>query len=84
MFVPALTPFTLHWNNGFVPGFTGVAVKVTDVPEQTVVEEALIVTLTGSGLFTVMVMEFEVAGLPMTQGRSEVSMHWMKSPLAGA
>jgi len=44
---------------------------------------ALIVTLTGSGLFTVMVMEFEVAGLPMTQGRSEV-VCMDESPLAGA
>ena len=83
LLVPAITPFTFHWNEGLEPGFTGVAVKVTDVPAQTVSEEAVIETSTGMGLFTVIVMEFEVAGFPMGQGRSEVRMHCMTSPLAG-
>lgn len=33
--VPALAPLTFHWYAGVVPPFVGVAVKVTDVPEQT-------------------------------------------------
>ncbi len=32
--VPASFPFTFHWNAGDVPPFTGVAVKLTCVPEQ--------------------------------------------------
>jgi len=75
LFVPEFTPFTFHWNDGFVPGFIGTAVNMTDVPAQTVVEEALMVTLTGRGLFTVIMMEFEAVGLSVTQGRSEVRMH---------
>ena len=40
LFVPALIPLTFHWNAGFVPPFTGVALKVTAVPEQTGFEDA--------------------------------------------
>ena len=35
LFVPAFIPLTFHWYAGAVPPFVGVAVKVTDVPEQT-------------------------------------------------
>ena len=47
--------------------------KVTEVPEQIVVAEAFMVTLTGNIGLTVMVTAFEVAGLPETQGSEEVS-----------
>jgi hypothetical protein len=42
-------------------------VKVTLVPEQIVVAVAEMLTLAGKFGFTVMVTEFEVAGLPVAQ-----------------
>jgi len=61
----------------------GVAVKVTLVPEQMVVPGfAAMVTLTGRFGFTVMVMEFEVAGLPVAQVALEVSWQVTISPVA--
>ena len=50
----------------------GVAVKVTDVPEQTGLAEADIDTLTGRFGLTVIVTVFDVAGLPVAQDRFEV------------
>jgi len=37
-FVPVLTPFTCPWYKGVAPALTGVAINVTGVPLQTVVE----------------------------------------------
>ena len=51
----------------------GVAVNVTLVPEQIVVADAEILTLTGKFGFTVMVTEFDVVGLPVAQVAFEVS-----------
>jgi hypothetical protein len=51
----------------------GVAVKVTEVPAQMVVAEAAMLTLTGRLGLTVMVMAFDVAGLPVAQLALEVS-----------
>jgi hypothetical protein len=45
----------------------GVAVKVTEVPAQMVVAEALMLTLTGRFGFTVIKMVFDVAGFPVAQ-----------------
>ena len=45
----------------------GVAVKVTLVPEHMVVAVAEMLMLTGRFGFTVMVIVFEVAGLPVAQ-----------------
>ena len=45
--VPALVPLTFLWYEGVVPPFVGVAVKVTDVPEQTGLAEGAIKMLTG-------------------------------------
>lgn len=53
----------------------GVAVKVTLVPEQIVVAEAEMLTLTGRFGFTVMVTAFEVAGLPVAQLAFDVRTH---------
>ena len=55
--VAALLPFTFHWKVGDVPPFTAVAVKVTSVPEQTLVPrleaiETEGVTLPGWALIT--------------------------------
>jgi hypothetical protein len=72
LFVPTLDPFILHWYEGVVPPFMGIAVKVTFVPEQIVVAEAVILTLAGKFGFTVIVMELLVAGLPILQFTFEV------------
>ena len=53
----------------------GVAVNVTELPEQTGFEEAATLTLTGKFGFTVMLIEFEVAGLPVAQEAFEVRTH---------
>ena len=61
----------------------GVAVKVTEVPAQTGFAEGAIITLTGRFGLTVMVIVFEVAGLPVAQVALEVSTHVITSPLTG-
>ena len=55
------------------PPFVGVAVKVTEVPAQTGSAEAPMVTLTGRFGLTIMLIVFEVAGLPVAQVAFEVS-----------
>lgn len=62
-----------------MPPFTGVAVNVTDVPEQTGLLDAAILTLTGRIGFTVMVTVLEVAGLPEIHPAFEVSTQVMAS-----
>jgi hypothetical protein len=62
-----LLPFLLHWYVGVVPPFVGVAVKVTEVPEQTVVAVAAIDTLTARFGFTVSVAALVIALLPPLQ-----------------
>jgi hypothetical protein len=42
-FDPTFTPFNFHWYDGAAPPFVGVAVKVTLVPEQILLEDAAIV-----------------------------------------
>ena len=63
---------TFHWYAGVVPPFVGVAVKVTEVPEQTGFADAATDILTGSNGFTVMVTVFDVAGLPVGHVALEV------------
>jgi hypothetical protein len=53
--VPASVPFTFHWYEGDVPPFVGVAVNVTEVPEQIVVAVAAIETLAGTFGLTLIV-----------------------------
>ena len=65
--MPILAPFSFHWKVGDVPPFVGIAVNVTLVPAHTVVAglaEIPIVAVT-FGL-TVIVILFDVAGLPIT------------------
>ena len=81
--MPAFDPFTFHWYEGVRPPFTGVAVYVVIVPEQTVVPGVDIDTLTGRIGLTVMVTEFEVAGFPPQNGTLDVRMHEMTSPFPG-
>ena len=66
-----------------VPPLVGVAVKVTEVPEQIGFADAAIETLTGKFGFTVMVTVFEVAGFPVMQVAFEVKTQLTKSVLAG-
>jgi hypothetical protein len=51
----------------------GVAVKVTEVPEHTGLEDAAIEILTGRFGFTVILIVFEVAGFPVGQVAFEVN-----------
>ena len=61
----------------------GVAVKVTDVPEQIAPDgTAAILTLAGRFALTVIVIPVEVAGLPVAQDRVEVISTVITSPLA--
>jgi hypothetical protein len=62
---------------------TAIAVKVTEVPEQTVVADADTETLTGRTGLTVIVTVPEVAGLPEAQVALEVNSHAIISLLAG-
>ena len=62
----------------------GVAVNVTLVPEQIVVADAEMLTLTGKLGFTVMVTVLEVAGLPVAQVALEVITQVTVLPLARA
>jgi hypothetical protein len=59
-----------------------VAIKVTGSPAQTVVADAAIVTLTGRGLLTTMVIIFDVA-VPVEQVRLEVNTQVILSLLTG-
>ena len=61
----------------------GVAVKVTEVPAQTGLAEAPMVTLTGRLGLTVMLTVLEVVGLPVAQFAFEVSSQVTASPFAG-
>jgi hypothetical protein len=69
--VPTLAPLSFHWYVG-VPPLVGVAVNVTEVPEQIVEDEAAIETEGVTAELTVIVTEFDVAGLPETQVPLEV------------
>jgi hypothetical protein len=62
----------------------GVAVKVTDVPEQTGLAEAAIDTLAGRFGLTVIVTSLDVAGLPAGQVAFEVRIQVTLSPSARA
>ena len=82
--MPAFDPLTFHCQAGVVPPFTGVAVKVTEVPAQIELADSEIVTPAVNTGFTVMVTVLEVAGDPDKQGVAlEVSTQVMISLLAG-
>ena len=55
-----------------MPPLTGVAMNVTFVPEQTAVALATILTLAATEEVTVIVIEFDVVGEPVTQPRLDV------------
>ncbi len=83
VWTPTKSWLTLQSYPGVDPAFTGVAVKITDPPEQTGLALAAIETLTGRTGFTVMVTVFDMAGLPVTQVSEEVISQVTASPLTG-
>jgi hypothetical protein len=83
LFVPTAEAPLYHWYVGEPPPLTGVAVKVTAVPVQMLLAEGTIETLTGRTGLTVIVMAFEVAGLPLIQVSPEVITTVITSPLTG-
>ena len=60
-----------------------MAVKITVVPAQTSFDEADIEMLTGRAEFTVILIEFEVAGLLEGQDTSDVNSHVITSLFEG-
>ncbi|MBK8883294.1 MAG: hypothetical protein IPN67_13185 [Bacteroidales bacterium] len=74
-----------HWYVGAAPPFVGVAVNVTEVPAQIAPAGlAAILTLAGTLGLTVIVMLFDAAGEPLTQGALDVICTFMSSPFARA
>ena len=61
----------------------GVAVKITEVPAQTGLAEAVMETLTGRLGSTVIFTEVELAGLPVAQVALEVNMQVIASAFDG-
>ena len=72
--VPAAAPFTVQAKVGVLPPLVGVAVKVTDAPAQVGLVPVVSAMLTAGadGADTVIVIAFEVAGLPSTPLKLEV------------
>jgi hypothetical protein len=54
------------------PPFVGVAVKVTEVVAHTGLADAAAITLTGNSVLTIIVIVFDVAGLPVTHVAFEI------------
>jgi hypothetical protein len=79
---PTFTPLRVHWYDGVVPPLLGVAVNVTDVPEQMVELPATILTLGVNTGFTVMRMAFEVAVVVDAHKALLVNVTRILSPLA--
>ena len=61
----------------------GVALKVTDDPGQKGFGVAVIDIPAGRFALTIIVMEFDVAGLPIGQAMFEFKTHVTTSPLLG-
>ena len=83
LFGPVLTPLTFHWYTGVLPPFVDMVDNATGVPEQTVVDVAVIEILTGSGGFTVMATVLDVAGFPVGQIALEMSSQVIALLLTG-
>jgi hypothetical protein len=81
LFVPTIFPLSLHWYDGDVPPFVGVAVNVTLVPLQTGNEGfAERLRLTAVVGVTAMVIVFDIAGLFVAQLMFEVNWQLTCSP----
>ena len=66
-----------------MPPFVGVAVNVTELPGQKGFVDAAMVIPAGRLALTIMVIKFDVAGLPVGQEMLEVRMQDTRSPDAG-
>ena len=66
-----------------MPGFVGVAVKVTELPIQKGFEDGEMEMLTGSKGLTVITTWLLMAGLPVVQASEDVSVQVITSPLFG-
>ena len=66
-----------------MPPFIGVAVNVTDDPGQKGFCVATMVTPAGSPVLTIIVIELDVAGLPVVHVRDEFIKQVTTSPPAG-
>jgi hypothetical protein len=78
-----LVAFTFHWYTGEVPPFTGFAVKVTGFPEQTGLDDAMMVMPIGNTGLTVMVIGFEIAGFSEVHTSEELTSQLTTSPSTG-
>jgi hypothetical protein len=76
LLVPVFTPFTCHWYTGDVPGFTTVAVNVTELPRHTEVVGVLMDTNAGS-LVTDMFIILLTALLGLAQGLKRYTFTWL-------
>ncbi len=72
LFVPTTVFPSFHWYTGVVPPLTGVAVKVTWVPEQTGLAEGVTDIPAAIEVLTDIVMAFDFTGLMVAQVRFEV------------
>jgi len=82
LLVPTFTPFTCHWYDGAEPPFAGVAVKVTDVPGQTLLPEAAILTEGIAVVETTIVILLDVTEVVEAQVASLVRIQETTSPFA--
>ena len=72
LLVPTLSPFFFHWYDGVEPPFVGVAVKLTEVPEQIGFSLATILTDGLTVEVTLMVMVLDVAVVGFAHAALEV------------
>ena len=82
LLVPALTPFTCHWNAGLVPPFTGIAVNVMTDPGHTAWFEVVIDTDAVTAVPAVMVSVLLVAVSGLAQDVLRVSIAFTCAPFA--
>src|SRR5450756_2753176 len=81
LFVPAFTPFTIHWYVGVVPPLVGVAVKVTE-PSEHIDTVVGVIDTDGVTLPTVTVTSLLVAVAGDAHGSLLVITTFTLSPLA--
>ena len=84
LFVPAFTPFTFHWYTGAVPPLTGDAVKLTGVPGQIFVEDAVTDTEATTVGSTVMVIVLLLTVVGRAQPALDVNSRLTTSPATKA
>ena len=82
--VPVLTPFSCHWYAGVVPPLVGVAVKITLVPGQIIVDDAATTTEGVTDAVTIIVIVLDVAVAGDAQAALEFMITVTTSPLANA